>query len=83
VAGAFFVFLRAFLKGVLEKAGFGRGFWVVRLWWIGGGSWWFEYATCGGWKFSIFLKYFFFIGFIALIIAYTQYIVLRMVNYAL
>jgi len=44
VAGAFFVFLRAFLKGVLEKGCFGCGFSLVRLWWIGGGSWWLKDA---------------------------------------
>jgi hypothetical protein len=39
VAGAFFVFLRAFLKGVLENGCFFRGVFVVSLWWIRG-EWW-------------------------------------------
>jgi hypothetical protein len=42
VAGVFFLLLRAFLKGVLEKRViFGR-FIVVRAWWIRGELWFFE-----------------------------------------
>ena len=52
------------------------------MWWIGGGSWWFEDATCGGWKFSIFLKNIFLrFAFITLVIAYTQCIVVSTMLY--
>jgi hypothetical protein len=39
VAGAFFVLLLVFLKGVLENARFWCGVFVVRLWWIRGELW--------------------------------------------
>jgi hypothetical protein len=39
VAGAFFALLRAFLKGVLRKARFWCGVFVVIVWWIRGELW--------------------------------------------
>jgi len=59
VAGAFFVFLRAFLKGVLEKGCFGCGFSLVRLWWISGGWWWLDSMFCGGPEIFHFFEIFF------------------------
>jgi hypothetical protein len=41
VAGAFFVVLRAFFEGVLEKRVFFGGIFAVNWWWIRGELWWF------------------------------------------
>jgi hypothetical protein len=39
VAGAFFVCFQAFLRGYWENACFLGGVFVVKMWWIRGGSW--------------------------------------------
>jgi hypothetical protein len=39
LAGLFFAFLLAFLRGVLENVRFLDGVFVVKMWWIRGESW--------------------------------------------
>jgi hypothetical protein len=39
VAGAFFACFQAFLRGFRENGRFWGGVFVVKMWWIRGGSW--------------------------------------------